>query len=74
MKKLDTLVISAKCKAMKFVEEYLKKKEAGDENLIVKIMLIIAAVFLVLVFRDQIKDVIVNLITEANTKIKEIYQ
>ena len=72
-RKIDNFLIKTKVQAGKFVESKLTKKAAGDETLIVKIMLMVVAVAVVLVFRDGLKTIITNLLDNVGTKITDMY-
>ena len=76
MEKLNNLLIGAKIKAAAMKEgvvEALKSKETGDETLIIKIMLMVVAVVLVILFRDQIYDLIKTLVTSVSEKVQGMY-
>lgn len=76
MNKLDKAVISMKnyghLKTQSFMEK-LKLKKNGDENLVVKIMLMVIAVFLVIIFRNTLKTIIETLLAQVQTKIESMY-
>lgn len=76
MEKLNNLLIGAKIKAAAMKEgivEALKSKETGDETLIIKIMLMVVAVVLVIVFRNEIRTVIETLIANVSQRIQGMY-
>jgi len=55
----------------------MKRKVSGDETLIIKIMLMVIAVALVIIFRDTLQTIIKNLLTGDNgleKKINAMYQ
>lgn len=75
MNKLDRIMIGAKIKAGRAFATMREKslsKEHGDETLIVKVMLMVIAVALCVVFRDTISTVIENLIKSVEDKISSI--
>lgn len=75
VRKLDNAFISAKTLGTHTVNR-LKAKATGDETLIIKIMLMVIAVALVLIFRDTLTTIIKNLLTGTNglqTKIEALY-
>ena len=72
-RKIDNLLIKAKVQAGKIVESKFTKKASGDETLIVKIMLMVVAVAVVLVFRDGLKTIITTLINNVGSKITDMY-
>lgn len=76
MEKLNSLLIGTKIRAAAMKEgvvEALKSKRTGDETLIIKIMLMVVAVVLVILFRDQIYDVIKTLVTSVSEKVQNMY-
>lgn len=77
MNKVNSFIIASKMKEKNLVESFnekISKKENGDETLLVKIMLIVIAVFLVIIFRDTLKGILTTLLTEVQTKIQGMYQ
>lgn len=73
VKKIDNAIISAKTLATAKLAA-LKEKATGDETLIIKIMLMVIAVVLVLLFRNSLETIIKNLLTGVNEKITNMYQ
>ena len=77
MNKLNTFIIGTKLKLNNAMEDKLSrmlaKKGRGDETLIIKVMLIVVAVFLVLIFRNTLKDIMDGLLTTVKTKIEGMF-
>ena len=77
MNKLNTFIIGTKLKLNNAIEDklgrMLAKKGRGDETLIIKVMLIVVAVFLVLIFRNTLKDIMDGLLTTVKTKIEGMF-
>lgn len=74
IRKLDNLLINAKVSAAQKMAGFkLKRKANGDETLVIKIMLIVIAVVLITLFRDEISDLITELLADAKTKIQGMY-
>lgn len=77
MRKFDSLVIATKIKganALDTVKNAVSTKKDGDETLLVKIMLMVIAVFLVVIFRNTLKDIITTLLSQVSTKIQGMYE
>lgn len=72
VRKIDKAIIGAKTAVSAKVAS-LKAKATGDETLIIKIMLMVIAVVLVLVFRDSLKDIISNLLNGVQAQIQNMY-
>lgn len=75
MSKLDSLVISAKSKALSTVDSFvdtLKEKKHGDSQLVVALVLIAVALGLCLLFRTQIKTIMTSLFTSIGTAITNL--
>ena len=76
VRKLDKAIINAKVLATHTLDN-MKRKVSGDETLIIKIMLMVIAVALVIIFRDTLQTIIKNLLTGDNgleKKINAMYQ
>lgn len=76
VRKLDKAIINAKVFATNTLDN-MKRKVSGDETLIIKIMLMVIAVALVIIFRDTLQTIIKNLLTGDNgleKKINAMYQ
>ena len=65
VRKLDKAIINAKVFATHTLDN-MKRKVSGDETLIIKIMLMVIAVALVIIFRDTLQTIIKNLLTGDN--------
>ena len=74
MNKLNTLALKVQMKLADVAATKLTKKANGDETLIIKIMLMVIAVVLILLFRDQLKNIIISLLANLNTKIDGMYK
>lgn len=76
VRKLDKAIINAKVFATHTLDN-MKRKVSGDETLIIKIMLMVIAVALVIIFRDTLQTIIKNLLTDPNNglqkKIETLY-
>ena len=59
MNRLDKLAINAKIKAAAF-KESLTSKKMGDSQIVVALILIVVAVGLAIIFRNQINEIITN--------------
>lgn len=57
MNRLDKLAINAKIKAAAF-KESLASKKMGDSQIVVALILIVVAVGLAIIFRNQINEII----------------
>ena len=57
VRKLDNAIINAKVFATHTLDN-MKRKVSGDETLIIKIMLMVIAVALVIIFRDTLQTII----------------
>lgn len=76
VRKLDKAIINAKVFTTHTLDN-MKRKVSGDETLIIKIMLMVIAVALVIIFRDTLQTIIKNLLTGDNgleKKINAMYQ
>ena len=77
VRKLDKAIINAKVFATHTLDN-MKRKVSGDETLITKIMLMVIAVALVIIFRDTLQKIIQYLLTDTNsglqTKIQDLYK
>ena len=76
MHKLDSLAINANIHGQNTLEKVQKKlfvKKKGDESLLIKIMLMVIAVVLVIVFRDALKDMITTLLSTVKERIQAMY-
>lgn len=76
MNKMDSLIITSKIKGRALLDSIsskVSKKEHGDETLLVKIMLMVIAVFLIIIFRDTLKGIITTLLSEVQTKVQGMY-
>ena len=69
---LDRAYIGVKVRATQKLNA-LAAKATGDETLIIKIMLMVIAVVLVILFRDTLKTMITDLLAEVQTKVKAMY-
>lgn len=70
---LNNMIIKAQIGLAKKAQEKMLAKKAGDETLIVKIILMVVAVVLCILFRDTLKDIITTLLTNVETNISNIY-
>ena len=69
---LDRAYIGVKVRATQKLNA-LAAKATGDETLIIKIMLMVIAVVLVILFRDTLKTMITDLLKEVQDKVKAMY-
>ena len=72
MNAIDNMMIRAKNKIVKLKAKAVKK-ERGDETLVIKVMLIVIAVALGLMFRNTIGDIITSLLASAKTSIDGMF-
>lgn len=70
---LNNMIIKAQIGLAKKAQEKMLAKKAGDETLIVKIILMVVAVVLCILFRDTLKSIITTLLTNVETNINNIY-
>ena len=54
---------------MKKIQNFFTKKEAGNEQLIVALVMIAIAVALVLIFKDKISTLMTSFMTNVTSKI-----
>jgi hypothetical protein len=79
MNTMDKFIIRGKLTAGRVkngasaVLKKMKTKAQGDETLVVKVMLIVIAVALGLMFRNQIGEIIQNLLGNAKTQIDGMF-
>lgn len=71
VRKLDKAIINAKVFATHTLDN-MKRKVSGDETLIIKIMLMVIAVALVIIFRNTLQEIIQKLLTGDNGLQKKI--
>ena len=77
MDSIRNALIGAKIKAAVMTQSVLNKvatKKTGDETLIVKIMLMVVAVVLVIIFRDELTDLIKGMVANITDWINDMYQ
>ena len=77
---LDSMIIKAQLRCANAKEEMMTRmseralaKKAGDETLIVKIILMVVAVVLCILCRDTLTTVISTLLSQVQEKIQGIY-
>lgn len=71
MNKLDKLVISAKIKAG-MLKDSLTSKKMGDSQIVVALILIVVAIGLALLFKDQVADIIKKISTTVSTNADDL--
>ena len=71
MNRLDKLAINAKIKAAAF-KESLTSKKMGDSQIVVALILIVVAVGLAIIFRNQINIIVKNVATYVQNTINEL--
>jgi len=72
MRKIDKFLWNTKTKAQVALMG-VKAKATGDETLIIKIMLMVVAVVLVIIFRDGLDNMIDTLLSSVQSKINEMF-
>jgi len=72
MRKVDKFLWNTKTKAQVALMG-VKAKATGDETLIIKIMLMVVAVVLVIIFRDGLDNMIDTLLSSVQSKINEMF-
>lgn len=75
MNKLDSLAITAKTKALMVKEsmkEALTSKKMGDTQVVVALILIVVAVGLAIIFRNQINIIIANVATRVQEAVNDL--
>lgn len=70
---LNNMIIKAQIGLAKKAQEKMLAKKAGDETLIIKIILMVVAVVLCILFRNTLKDIITTLLANVETNISNIY-
>lgn len=73
MNKLDRLTISAKIKAA-MLKEKLTNKEFGDSQVVVALVLIVVAVGLAIIFRNEVNTIIKNVASRVSTAVNDLAQ
>ena len=71
MNRLDKLAINAKIKAAAF-KESLTSKKMGDSQIVVALILIVVAVGLAIIFRNQINSIIQNVATYVQKTVNSL--
>ena len=71
MNKLDRLAISAKIKAA-MLKERLTNKEFGDSQVVVALVLIVVAVGLAIIFRNEVNTIISNVATRVSVVVNQL--
>jgi len=72
MNKLDKFLMNSKTKAQ-IALAGMKSKATGDETLIIKIMLIVIAVVLVILFRDTLADIVNSILEQVKTNVEGMF-
>ena len=73
MNKLDRLAISAKIKAA-MLKEKLTNKEFGDSQVVVALVLIVVAVGLAIIFRNEVNTIIKNVANRVQEAVNGLAQ
>ena len=55
------------------MEKLFSKKDCGEATLITVIVLIVVAVGLLVIFRNEVKSIINTVMTKANSKINDLF-
>ena len=71
MNKLDRLAISAKIKAA-MLKEKLTNKEFGDSQVVVALVLIVVAVGLAIIFRNEVNTIIKNVASRVQVAVNDL--
>lgn len=71
MSKLDRLAITAKTKAT-MLKNNLTSKKPGDSQVVVALVLIVVAVGLAIIFRNQVNIIIANVATRVDTAVNDL--
>ena len=69
MKKISANLIRTKKNLEYRMVKFLLKKEGGNEQLIVALVMIAISVALVIIFKDKINTLLTNFMTSVTTKI-----
>lgn len=75
MDKMNRLAIMARTKAFmakEAVKEALTEKKFGDSQVVVALVLIVVAVGLAIIFRNQINIIIANVSTRVNDAVNDL--
>lgn len=73
---LSNTLIKAQIKSTHALEGMSRKmmaKKAGDENLITKIILMVVAVVLCILFRDTLKSIITTLLNSVQSNVSGMF-
>lgn len=71
MNRLDKLAINAKVRATAF-KERLASKKMGDSQIVVALILIVVAVGLAIIFRNQINEIIKNVANYVQNAVQQL--
>lgn len=71
MNKLDRLAITAKTKAT-MLKNYLTSKKPGDSQVVVALVLIVVAVGLAIIFRNQVNIIIANVASRVQEAVNDL--
>lgn len=75
MNRLDKLAINTKIKAAAFkenIKESLTSKKMGDSQIVVALILIVVAVGLAIIFRNQINEIIKNVANYIQNTVNQL--
>ena len=73
MNKLDRLAIAAKTRAT-MLKDSLTSKKLGDSQVVVALVLIVVAVGLAFIFRNQVNIIIVNVASRVQEAVNNLAQ
>lgn len=71
MNKLDRLAIAAKTRAT-MLKDSLTSKKLGDSQVVVALVLIVVAVGLAFIFRNQVNIIITNVASRAQEAVNDL--
>ena len=71
MNKLDRLVIAAKTRAT-MLKDSLTSKKLGDSQVVVALVLIVIAVGLAIIFRNQVSIIITNVASRVQEAVNDL--
>lgn len=71
MNKLDRLAIAAKTRAT-MLKDPLTSKKLGDSQVVVALVLIVVAVGLAIIFRNQVNIIIQNVATRVQKAVNDL--
>lgn len=75
MRSLDRLAIAASTRALKMkesMEDALTSKKHGDSQVVVALILIVVAIGLAIIFRNQVNDIIATVVKKVSDAVENL--